>query len=538
MRRMLQGLWLGILALALPVSGAALPHGAQRLRELVVFPELNLTFNCGLRFNGADWIITDTSDTPGDITQLRGEVKKQPDDIPRLLQLAYLLDTDGQTNESHLCYQRAAGLCDARAQANPHDGLNLTRYGRALSGLGQYQKAEEYFRRAVLVSSNEWRCWTGLGDFQRQHFGNVLFRGLTNSAEWVTILTSPDTPDFHPTPANLKEAEDLEAGAAKCFDQAVSVAPKEPEPYLQRGGFQAMAYGQNGLLQHFKNNEPFDTNLWAAGFYSSGLVTNLQMAAELSPRNPEYVGATACLTWSRAMAELHGQYSSPADLPADTQQYIRHAITRLENLAQDPDQTLAAAAEKNLGVLHMVLGDQSDAAADMKRSVALDPSRDDAWDLMLAFQIGSATPEELAAICEARLKSKDSARNHLLMARALQRQRKWAQAAEQSQAALAQEPDSVVAEVELLALALKQSDDPDQLDRASNIMPDLTRMLGNLPPGIEAAKRRREVLLDLAIAGGLINTPEAGKIAKVCLALVLRENPNDQTARDILSALD
>jgi hypothetical protein len=170
--------------------------------------------------------------------------------------------------------------------------------------------------------------------------------------------------------------------------------------------------------------------------------------------------------------------------------------------------------------------------------VALDPSRDDAWDLMLAFQIGTASPEELTAICEARLKSKESARNHLLLARALQREQKWSQAAVQSQAALTLEPDNVIAEVELLALALKQSDDPDQLDRASTIMPDLTRMLGNLPPGIEAAKRRREVLLDLAIAGGLINTPEADKIAKVCLALVLRENPNDQTVREILSALE
>ena len=538
MRRMLQGLGLGILALALPAFGAAPPHGAQRLRELVVFPELNLNFNFGLRFNGASWIISDTDDLPDDLARLREEVKKEPDNLPRLLELAYLLDTDGQTNESHTCYQHAATLCDNHASANPKDGLNLTRYGEALSGLGQDQKAESYFRRAVLVSSNDWHCWTGLGNFQRQRFGNVLFRGLTNVAELVTIMTSPDTPDFRPTPANLKEAQALETEAANCFDRAVSVAPKDAEPYLQRGGFQAMAYGQNGLLRHFKNSEPFDTTLWAAGFYSSGLVTNLQMAAALNPRNPEYVGATACLTWGHAMADSHGQLSSPADLPADAQQYLHGAITRLENLAQNPDHIVAAAAEKNLGVLHMVLGDQPDAAADLKRSVALDPSRDDAWDLMLAFQIGTASPEELSAICEARLKSKDSARNHLLMARALQRQQKWSQAAEQAQAVLALDPSNVVAEVELLALALKQSDDPRQINHASAMMSDLTQTIGNLPPGIQAAKRRREVLLDLAIAGGLINTPEAGKIAKVCLALVLREHPDDQTARDILSALD
>ncbi len=210
----------------------------------------------------------------------------------------------------------------------------------------------------------------------------------------------------------------------------------------------------------------------------------------------------------------------------------------MEDLTQDPDKILAAAAEKNLAVLHMVLGDVSDAVPEVKRSVALDPSQDDAWDLVLAFQIGTATPEELVDVCQSRLKYRDSARNHLLLARALQRRQKWDAAADQAAAALKIDPDNVIAESELLALALKQSSDPDQLNKASNIMPELTRMVGNLPPGIEAAKRRREVLLDLAIAGGLINTPEAGKIAKVCLALVLKDNPDDQTAKDILRALE
>ncbi len=50
------------------------------------------------------------------------------------------------------------------------------------------------------------------------------------------------------------------------------------------------------------------------------------------------------------------------------------------------------------------------------------------------------------------------------------------------------------------------------------MMPELTRMVGALPPGVEAAKRRREVLLDMAIAGRRPDQyrRQLRKIAKVC----------------------
>ena len=174
----------------------------------------------------------------------------------------------------------------------------------------------------------------------------------------------------------------------------------------------------------------------------------------------------------------------------------------------------------------------------MQRSVFLDPSREDAWDLLLGLQIQSASPEQLAAICESRLKYKDSARNRLLLARAYQHEEKWDLAADQAMQALKLDPDNVVAELELTALALKQSTDVNELAKVAAMMPELTRMVGVLPPGVEAAKRRREVLLDMAISGGLITTEDGAKIAKVCLAMVLKDSPDDQSAKDILGALN
>jgi tetratricopeptide (TPR) repeat protein len=538
MRRFLPWILPMILAVTFSLRAAAPPRGADRLRELVVFPEINLNFNFGLRFEGNGWVIIYTADLPEDINQAREALKKQPDDINELLKAANLLGTDGQTNEAQTDYQKAAQLCATRGVNAPQDGLNWTRYGEALAGLGEHEKAEGYYRRGVLVSSNEWRCWTGLGNFLQQQFNSVLFHGLTNSQELISIMTTPDTPDFRPTADNLKRAEALDAEAARCLDTAVALAPQEAEAYLQRGGYQAVAGGQDGLLRHFKNNEPFDTNLWVTGFSSPGLLTNLQVAAQYNPKSSEYLGAAAYLTLGRAMSHRRMESLGSDNLPDDTRRYIQQTVTQLEDLAQDPDKSVAAGAEKNLGVLRMVLGDASDAVADMQRSVFLDPSREDAWDLLLGLQIQSASPEQLAAICESRLKYRDSARNRLLLARAYQHEEKWDLAADQAGQALKLEPDNVVAELELTALALKQSTDVNELAKVAVMMPELTRLVGALPPGMEAAKRRREVLLDMAIAGGLTNTEDGAKIAKVCLAMVLKDSPDDQSAKDIMGALN
>ena len=144
---------MAILAVAFSLRAAAPPRGADRLRELVVFPEINLNFNFGLRFEGNGWVIIYTADLPEDINQARETLKKQPDDVNELLKAANLLGTDGQTNEAQSDYQKAAQLCATRGAERPTGRVNWTRYGEALAGLGEHEKAEGYYRKGVLVSS-------------------------------------------------------------------------------------------------------------------------------------------------------------------------------------------------------------------------------------------------------------------------------------------------------------------------------------------------------------------------------------------------
>ena len=95
------------LCLILPAFAAAPPRGDARLRELVVFPVIDLSFNFGLNFQGNEWVVSKNVDLPSEISRLREELKQQPNDIKRLLRLGNMLDSNGQTNESQSCCQKA-----------------------------------------------------------------------------------------------------------------------------------------------------------------------------------------------------------------------------------------------------------------------------------------------------------------------------------------------------------------------------------------------------------------------------------------------
>ena len=75
----------------------------------------------------------------------------------------------------------------------------------------------------------------------------------------------------------------------------------------------------------------------------------------------------------------------------------------------------------------------------------------------------SASLDELQAMCEARLKQKDSARNHLILGKLFTKQSKWDNATTQTYAALKLEPDNINAHLMQLALLLRQSTDDQSL---------------------------------------------------------------------------
>jgi tetratricopeptide (TPR) repeat protein len=532
-----------ILIAALSLHAAAPPRGSDRLRELVVFPEMNLTIHFGLDFQGDKWVVSENVNLPDEISLLRDELKQRPDDIKQLLRLGNLLDSNGETNDSKSCYQKAEQLCRNKIAVNPQDGLSLMDLGEALDALDQDDEAESVYRKATSVSSNGWKCWVRLGNFLANQF-YLMFPKNLRSQYFPGRVPSQQILDYRPSADALKKSETSLAEASRCFDRAMALAPKEPEVFFQRAGYMCVSNVQNCFFRHFRDNEEISSDKWISAFFSPEAIANLQKAAELSPKNYEYISLAAYFDWINATKQVNiTNFTSTFDtLPDTTRQYISDAMTRLENLSEGSDNEAAAGALENLGMLNIIFGNSPAAAVDLRRAVSLDPMRDQTWDLFLLSLGKSASHDEVTAICESRLKYKDSARNHLLLARAFEYQKKWDKAGEQAEAVLILEPDNLTAHLtahlELAALALKQSVDPNFMSKASEQFTRIGELFKKFPASNEFWSRWREATLNYAIFDGLVNTPEYKKGAEECLAAVLKYFPNDEQAKEISDALD
>jgi tetratricopeptide (TPR) repeat protein len=513
------------------------PRGDERLRELVVFPEMNLTFSLGISCQNYEWVINQNGDLPTEIAEQREKLKRQPDDVKQLMHLAYLLDSNGETNESQSCYQKAGQLCRNKVAANPQDGLSLMALGVTLDALGKEDEAEHDVRKATLVSPNEWRCWTGLGNFLEGNSFDSMFSKDLRNVVGPGQVPSQAVLDYRPALETLKKSEAMRDEASRCFDRAMALAPKEPEVLFQCAGYMSMSNLQNCYIRHYRDNEKISANEWLLSFFSKETVFNLKKAAESKPKDYQYISLAAYFEYFVPVVQSHLDNNATDVLPDKTKQSIHSAMTQLENLAEDADKKIAAGALENLGFLNMVFGNKSAAAANFRRAVALDPTREQSWDLLLATT-GTDSQEDAVVVCEARLKQKDSTRNRLLLARALEHQKKWDKTSEQAEAALLMDSNNIVAHLELLALAIKQSTDTNLMAKAYEQFALTEAAYEKLPGNNNKHTSWREFTLNGAILYGLENTPEYQKAANAWVYEVLKENPNDQQAKDISKALN
>jgi len=528
------------------VNAAAPPHGKARLRELAVFPKLNLTFGWGFDFQGGTLNYTDNNADPlEEIARLRQELKQQPDNIQRFLQLGGLLDQNNETNESQICYQKAEQLCRNRLTVNPRDGLILSDLGQALLALNKKDEAESVSRRATLISSNEWKCWVCLGQILENRSIEQLFPQKSVASIFALANSAPQKLlNYRPPPSALERAEASSSEAAKCFDRAVAAAPKEADVFVCRAGYKIISNLENLLIQHFRSNDNLEPNkLRSIFFFTKTAVPDIQQAARLSPNNYKIIGMAACFEWINAVVQAMPQKLTFDTLPYETRRSIREAMTRLENLSLDSDKRKAAGALEFLGCLNMTISG-SDAAGCraaepyFRRAVSLDPSRDTSWNMLLGVLHGESAPsEDMVTVCESRLKYKNSAWNHLLLAKTLQKQEQWAKATEQAAAAIKLETNNVAARLMLFALCIRQSSDPKYLTIADQDMHSFsTNALNEITSEDEKADRAREILLNTAILWGLNDQPERAK--ELLRTTVLKKNPDDKDAREIMSVLE
>ncbi len=383
------------------------PRGPDRLRELVVFPEISMFFSMGMSSQGDETVVVKNVDVSGEISLLRDELKKQPDDVNQLLKLGILLDSNGQTNESQFCYQKAERLCREKAAANPRDGLNLTDLGEALLELGRHDEAEIVYRKATSASTNEWRCWVRRGNFLANRYYFLLFPENLRSQIILGQMPSPAILNYRPLADALTKSEASCREASQCFDQAVALAPEQPEVFFQRASYMSVSNWQNCFFRSYRENEKTDATGWLLAIFSKETISNLKKASELSPQNYDYISLAAYFEWFNSALQTNNGHKPTLDaLPEATRRFIHEAMTRLENLSQSPDKKVAAGALENLSVLNLVFENYQAGAANARQALALDPAREQSWDLLLGALAKSSSPEEKVAVCEARLKTK------------------------------------------------------------------------------------------------------------------------------------
>lgn len=531
-------LTLPLLAVVLLSIAAAPQQGKQRLRELAVFPTLNLRIDFNWNCDGLLWRISRGSSLQDEIADLQSDLKRQPDDVTKLLQAGYRLDLDGQTNESAACYKKAQQLSRRHVESAPQEALSLINLGTALAELDQIAEAEGALRKSVLVSSNQWQCWAALAGFLDQQSFSALLPEPMRSQINILSLPSQEVLDYKPTPEAIKNGEALRREAAQCMDRAMALATNEPEAFIQHAWFYMQSDEHGRFLDHYRTGAPIDGDALRSACFSTKMARELQKAALLRPRDFSLIGVAAFFDYVSGALEANPSSPGTATPSDSTQSFLHQANDMLERLSETSDKKTAAGALETMAMLNAALHRSPETIVDLaRRSVALDPTRDQAWNAWLGFSISSATPDQLAAICQQRLKQKDSAQNRLILAKSYTRQSRWERAENEAQSALKLEPDNITAHLMLVALTTRQSTDDDSLKPALAHLAATLVLLPKAPNNDEKKQRLREWALNSVIVNSLLPNEENQKVAESTLKEFLAKNPNDEAARNIREAL-
>lgn len=522
-----------------PLFGDTPPKGKERLRELAVFPVFNLNFTLNFNPSPSQWRISDGSSLSEEISGLRGELKQQPNDIDRLLHLAFLLSLNTQTNEERVVYQQVEALCRKAVAAKPQDGLLLVKLGEALWGLEKVEETESVLRKSVLISSNDWQSWTILGVFLEGESCKLLVPTNSPVLHASTSLEQmKELLEYRPAAEALKKSEVLNREAARCIERATALGSQKLEFWLQRSQYATAFNLWDRIYRHAHNQEPMEATLDPIALFFKPILSDLRKAAALSSSDCRLIcfAAYAELACAISDAKAIGKINSPPAeyLPDATRRSIHDAMTRLENISQSSDKKLAARALECRGILTIAMGDPKAGLPDFRRAVALDPTREESWDVFL----GSSDESDRQDICESRLKARNSARNHVLLAKILEKNGKWERSKQEAEAALKLEPDNIAAHLMLVALFIRQSTDEASLDPVKEHVEASQKLWTQMPDGQEKKDRFREVMLNGLLAGMLWHYPEYVDGGKKGLQEFLRDHPDDEDAKNILAAIE
>jgi tetratricopeptide (TPR) repeat protein len=527
---------LAVLGLGQPVLRAATPEpGNERLRKLLKLPTVSLEAAFSLNSEEGFAILEGKADAPREIVELRKQLKSDSSDAERYSRLGELYTKLNDAKKAAEVFDKSASLFRQRVAMRPDDAELLASFGRALWAANQSEEAESVLRRAVQLDAQRAASWQTLGHFLESEAKRALVPGQSSNRSRLqpeTLLA--EIARNRPPGEQLVRARKLADEASACFDKAVLVSTNSSEAYLQR----ALHKSFDGFLQNvfaFLQGEKTELRDVMQGMFSKDCVPDFKKAAELSTSDYRPVVMAAFFeSFASTPAKGHARMSWPIweQLPDATQKSIRAAITRLENLGQEPEAKEAAGALQSLAVLQgYVVGDRTGAERSARRAVLLDPRREQAWDLLTGFLLQPEKYDELRNICEERVRQKESARNRILLAKAYERLNQLTRAEQNVQLALKLDGNDFTANLCQAALVMKRNSD-SSLGAAYRYLSKAEQVLKKENRDME--QRYLQLALISSIYYALGGETEK---ARQLLRGVLESDKNNQDAREIMSAL-
>ena len=218
-------------------------------------------------------------------------------------------------------------------------------------------------------------------------------------------------------------------------------------------------------------------------------------------------------------------------LSDDARQSVNDAMVRLSAITTAPDNTKAAETLEALGVLQcFIRGDSASGIATLRRAVTLDPTREQAWDMLIGVLAQAHSTDDIVAVCQQRLDAKKSVRNHLIMANIWDLQGRSDEVETHVRAAITLQPDDVLANLAQAALSVRGARNAATLDLASQRITAAAALFTDSTPAAQQAELAVLRCIHAALSGQLDR-------ANDCLDGALRLDPANSSAKDLLEVL-
>ena len=457
---------------------------AAALPTLSVSPSISFTANTGYHSS------SDQRDLPAEIAVIRKALTGKDADAERYSQMGKLYQDGNDLAHAKAAFSKSVVLYRHQAATRPKDGAVLAEFGTALAAAKQMAEAETVMRRAVRIAPRQVSARTALGDFLTGRaiaallppsfetdgvdFGFAFGAAPGGAADKQAAFLAKYG-QVKPTAAQSARSLALLDESRACYDQAVASQPTSATAFSQRAGFRRFtAPILRGILTALQPGGTVDmqTALSSAKekaftLSSPSGLSDLTEAARLAPSGFTDVGMSAMFHALSFVLQYSQTHDLTNGLPwetltEETRRPVQEAMRPLEHLAEsaETNKETAAQASEAVGCIWIILGNWKAVEAPLRRAVALDPRRADAWDALTGVMIQGERYAELTSLLEARVKALDTARSHLLLAKAYDKVNQPEKAAAQVQAALKLSPEDFTANMAQAALLLRRSDAP------------------------------------------------------------------------------